>query len=152
LFVQQSDGTFVDEAPDWGVDDLGTGRGFVVVDLDDDGWLDIVKRDLAGPSRSYVSRCGRNHYMKVELRDPASMNRFAIGATVRVVLDDGRSLVRWVNAGGTGFGTGGPPEVHFGLGEDRVIDRVEVTWPDGQISWVGFGLPSDQTLTVTREG
>ncbi len=152
LFVQQPDGTFVDEAPAWGVDDLGTGRGFVVVDLDGDGWLDIVKRDLAGPSRSYISRCGRNHYLKVELRDPASMNRFAIGATVRVVRADGSSLVRWVNAGGTGFGTGGPPEVHFGLGDDRSIDRLEVTWPDGQISWVGFGAPADQTLTVTREG
>jgi enediyne biosynthesis protein E4 len=151
LFVQQEDGTFVDEAPAWGVDDLGTGRGFVVADLDDDGWLDLVKRDLAGPTRSYVSHCGRNHYLKVELRQPDSMNRFAVGAVVRVVLGDGRILVRWVNAGGTGFGTGGPPELHFGLGSEMSIDRLEVVWPDGALSWVGFGADADQTVTVTRE-
>jgi hypothetical protein len=152
LFIQQEDGTFVDEAPGWGVDDLGSGRGFVVADLDDDGWLDLVKRDLAGPTRSYVSRCGRNHFLKVDLVEPEGMNRFAVGASVRVVLGDGRTLVRWVNAGGTGFGTGGPPELHFGLGEETKVDRVEITWPDGALSWVGFGVSADQTLTVTRDG
>jgi hypothetical protein len=53
--------------------------------------------------------------------------------------------------GGTGFGTGGPPEVHFGLGEVDRIERIEVRWPDGTESWVAFGEAADQTVTIIRD-
>jgi hypothetical protein len=53
----------------------------------------------------------------------------------RVTVADGTE--QWfgtVRAGGTNTATGGPPEVHFGLGDRDVVDRVDITWPDGQVS------------------
>ncbi|MEQ1568363.1 MAG: CRTAC1 family protein [Myxococcota bacterium] len=151
LFLQGSDGTFTDVAPAWGVDDLGKNRGFVVADFNDDGWLDLVTRNVDGPSRLYVSRCGAEHWVKVALHDPAIANASAVGARVRVIGESGRHWTRWLTAGGTGYGTGGPPELHFGLGAERSIERVEVRWPDGSESWVGFGQGVDRRLTVVRE-
>ena len=43
----------------------------------------------------------------------------------------GRTQVRWVLAGGHSVSSGGPPEVHFGLGDATGIDRVVIHWPDG---------------------
>lgn len=151
LFVQDENGNFEDLAPEWGIDDPGKNRGFVVADFDDDGWLDVVKRDLDGPNVLYVSRCGREHWLKVRLSDPGIQNRFAIGARIRVIADDGRHWTRWITAGGTGYGTGGPPEVHFGLADVSEIDRVEIRWPDGSESWVAYGASTDQTVTVFRD-
>ncbi len=148
LFLQQPDGTFVDAAAEWGVDDDGTGRGFAVADFDGDGWLDLAKRDVAGPSRLYNSRCGDAGWLRIELEHTGSMNRFAVGASVAVIAGD-RRWTRVVRAGGTGFGTGGPPEVHVGLGEASRVDRVEVTWPDGERSVVGPVEPR-QVVVIQR--
>jgi hypothetical protein len=151
LFLQQPDGTFVDVAPEWGLDDGGKNRGFVLADFDDDGWLDAAMRNLDGQNTLYLSRCGSEHYLKVRVRDTAIANQLGVGARVKILAEDGRSWVRWVTAGGTGYGTGGPPEVHFGLGELQQIERVEVLWPDGTESWVAFGAGVDRTITVSRQ-
>jgi hypothetical protein len=97
-----------------------------------------------------MSRCGSAHFLAISLRDDAISNHSAVGARVKVVAAD-RSWVRWVTAGGTGYGTGGPPEVHFGLGDLRTVDRIEVLWPDGTSSWVGVDVPTDQRITITRD-
>lgn len=157
LFVQQEDGSFEDQASSWcdrvsGIclDDAGKNRGFVVADYNKDGWLDVITRDVDGPSSLYMSRCGADHWMEVYLRDERVANQSAVGARVKVVAGD-QSWVRWVNAGGTGYGTGGPPELHFGLGDATHIDRIEVLWPDGETSWVGVGLVTDQRVTIVRD-
>lgn len=147
LYLGQPDGTFVDEGERWGVADDGVGRGFAVVDLNGDGWLDIVKRDLYGPNVTYVSRCGDAAWLRIALRAPG-LNSRAIGARITVTTGD-RSQVRWVRAGGTGHATGLPPEVHVGLGDADVVDRVEVRWPDGATS-VFEGLEPRQILTIHR--
>lgn len=157
LFIQQADGTFVDEAPEWcdresGIclDDDGKNRGFVVADFNNDGWLDVVTRNVDGPSSLYLSRCGGGHFLEIALRDEAIANRNAVGARVKVISGD-RSWVRWVTAGGTGYGTGGPPALHFGLAEVERVDRIEVLWPDGGLSWVGTALATDQRITIVRD-
>ncbi|MDP6934223.1 MAG: VCBS repeat-containing protein, partial [Myxococcota bacterium] len=53
LWLQAEDGSFEQVAETWGLADTGVGRGFVVVDLDRDGWLDLVKRQLDGAPLAY---------------------------------------------------------------------------------------------------
>ncbi|MFT4621667.1 MAG: hypothetical protein ACI8PZ_000319 [Myxococcota bacterium] len=128
LYLQAEDGSFTDVAPEWGIDDSGSNRGFVLADFNDDGWLDVAKRDVDGPSQLYMSRCGSEAWLRVELRMPGANTR-AVGARV-VVEADGQRWERTVLAGGTGYGSGAPPEVHFGLGDVEWIDRITVLWPD----------------------
>ena len=61
----------------------------------------------------------------------------------------GRRELRWVVAGGTGYGIGEPPEVHVGLGALERVD-VEITWPDGAID-VLRDVRTHQRLVVRRE-
>ncbi len=123
LFVQAANGSFDEEADAWGVADAGTERGLLAVDLDRDGWLDLVKRDVLGPTRVYHARCGEQAWLEVGFTGQA------VGARVDVVAGD-RTQHRWISAGGEGFASGGPPIAHFGLGDAGTVG-VSVMWPDG---------------------
>jgi len=122
IFLQQADGSFA--AADWGVGDRGVGRGFAVVDLDGDGWLDLVKRELDGPAKAYRGRCGTHGFLSIALAQDGP-NPQAIGAVVRW-----GDQQRTVRAGGHGHAGSVPAEVHFGLGEASEAD-LEILWPDG---------------------
>lgn len=132
LYLRQEDGTYEDVAPAWGIDDLTRSRGFLFVDLDRNGWLDIVKRDLRGPTKIYLAQCGEASWTSIDLRQPGP-NPFAIGARVRVINREGGVLTRTMFAGGTSYASGGPPELHYGLGDQDTIATIEVHWPDGAV-------------------
>jgi hypothetical protein len=132
LWLQQADGTFVDVGQSWGVADMGSTRGTVVADVNDDGWPDLVKRILGGPTVIYRSRCGTEAWLRLRLHAPAPNTR-AIGARVRVVAGD-RVWSKQVQAGGQGMFSGPPPELLFGLGELDTVDLIEVHWPGGEVS------------------
>lgn len=110
----------------------GVSRGLVVADLDGDGWLDVARRDLDGPTVVHRSRCGQASWLVVEPNDPVR----AVGAKV-IVSAGGQRQTRTIRAGGTGLGSGGPPSAHFGLGGAEHVDQLEVRWTDGTISVLG---------------
>ncbi len=140
--------TFVDMGIEWGIGDPGVNRGIVVADFDRDGYLDIGKRNLAGPNVVYKSRCGDANWLLLHLEQPGTLNLYAIGA--KVVIEAGEHhLTRWLHAGGTGYGAGEPPELHFGLGDVSTIDKITVRWPDGMVSVVE-NVAASQQLTLTR--
>jgi hypothetical protein len=147
LYQQDDAGDFADVGEAWGLADDGVGRGFAVADLNDDGWLDLFKRDLDGPDLLYMSRCGAESWLRVQLRDPG-MNHFAIGARVEVHSGD-QVWWRVVRAGGVNYASSGPPEVHFGLGAHDAVDRVVVHWPDGGMSEYA-GIDGRQIVRIHR--
>lgn len=149
VFLQDDQGQFTDQAPQWGLDDLVVSRGVVLADLNDDGWLDMVRRDMRGPALMDLSRCGEARWLRVRLEAPGP-NTHGIGARVEVEVD-GRNLVRWVKSGGAGMGARGPTEVHFGLGDHLQADRVRVVWPDGEET-LREAVEAEQVLVVRREG
>lgn len=148
LWIQDEKGFFTDQAPLWDFNDVGWGRGMVVADLDRDGWLDMVKRELDGPGILYRSNCGEHHWSGIRLEHQSSPNRFGIGSTVDL-WSDGERQRRWIHSGSTSMFSGGPAEAHFGLGDVDQIDRVEVTWPDGVVSLVE-GLEPDAWVKLIR--
>ena len=138
LFVQDGAGAFTDEAPALGLDRRGIGRGAMWTDLNGDGWLDLVRRELDGPTLLDEAACGAAGGLVVALRDLDAPNSRAIGATVEVEVD-GRRLQRRVFAGGESFASGGEGDVHVGLGEAGVADVLRVIWPDGEVQ-EAYGL------------
>ena len=146
LYIQNDDGQFEDQAVGWGVADEGIGRGFVVADIDHDGWLDVVKRDLGGQAVAWRAQCGSSESLTVELSMDGT-NRQAIGATVRATLE-GHELSRRIRSGGTGHASSGPPEAHFGLNGAAQIDQLDIIWPDGERSRLYDIAPG--RLSITR--
>ena len=58
-------------------------------------------------------------------------NRSAIGAQVRVFWN-GMEQVQEVS-GGSGFAAQNDRRLHFGVGKDAKVDRVEIRWPSGRV-------------------
>jgi hypothetical protein len=129
VLLADSAGVLRESAGDLRLADPLGGRGSVLADLDQDGWLDLVRRDVLGPPLLDLSLCGDAHWLVVELED-APPNVHAIGARVRVDTASG-TRTGWVTAGGPGYASSGPPEVHVGLGDETDIAGIVITWPDG---------------------
>jgi hypothetical protein len=150
MLYDEATGVFENHALEWGWASQDNHRGLVVVDLDRDGWLDLVARDLNGSAALSMSRCGASSWLTVDLAQPG-MNRFAIGARVEVDAG-GTTQRRWVFAGGTSFAASGPPQVHFGLADHDVVDEVRVFWPDGAADMFPGPIPVNQHVRVERGG
>jgi hypothetical protein len=138
--------SFVDSASDWGFDRPENHRGLVVTDMNNDGYLDFLARDLNDTPFVQYSRCGDRNWAKIRLAQPGN-NHYAIGARVDVTAGD-MSLVRWVSAGSTSFASNGPPEVHFGLDTQETLN-IKVTWPNGTVSIIE-DVAANQTISVER--
>ncbi len=150
LWIQDEDGAFTNLAdqPEWSLNDQGIGRGFVFHDLNGDGYLDVIKRELDGPTLLFLSRCGEENWTRIQLRQ-GGMNTRAIGAKIRISHNN-QTQIRWIHSGSSGMYAGNPPEAHFGMGTDTVIDRLDVIWPDGEV--VSYEhVPAKRILTVTRQ-
>ena len=129
VHLQEEDGRFIDVADAWGLDDPGWTR-VLLVDLNDDGWLDLVRRRLHER---------RGDLPVAALRRPWSSNWLAAAPT-RMASVHGwrwtrRKAPRSGDPGGwSRTGERGPPRAHFGLGDHERVDAIRVHWRDGFVS------------------
>lgn len=146
LYINDGD-DFSEQAAGWGWDDPGYARGVAAVDINGDGWLDLLKRELGGPLLFDEARCGEAAWLTVRLAQEGA-NTDAVGAAIDITIG-GETQRRWVLRGGTSYAVSVPPRVHFGLGEAAQVDALTVTWPDGTVQ--DFGpQAARQHLTLSR--
>ena len=114
--------------PDFGF--VGFQRGSAFVDLNNDGFLDLVVTSLGEKPRILMNNAlASNHWIMFDLRGHIS-NRSAIGAAIKVVTASRRALYNHVTTS-VGFMSSSDRRVHFGLGPETVLDHVEIQWPSG---------------------
>lgn len=136
-------------AHEWALDSLHSGRSMSIADFDDDGDLDIVDNNLNSPAQLFENRlCTEGGALTVDLRWPDSANPFAVGATAHLHTDYG-VLLRDVRAV-SGYLSGDPARLHFGIANGVAIERLEIRWPDGAVSEIDQP-PLNHHLTVTRQ-
>jgi len=101
-----------------------------------------------GPAQLFrnVARRG-GHWLTVRAIEPARGGRDAHGAEVRVQAG-GRKWHRWVNPA-SGYLCSQDPRAHFGLGQIKAIDSIEVLWPDGVLELFTGGAP-DRLVVVAK--
>jgi enediyne biosynthesis protein E4 len=106
------------------------GRGAAFADFDNDGDIDIVVNNVHDTPDLYrLDREGERRWIALKLVGTQS-NRSAIGARVRLVTG---SVVQTQEVrGGGSYYSQNDLRVHFGLGEARAADRIEVRWPSGR--------------------
>lgn len=105
----------------------GTMRGLSLVDLDDDGRLDVVMAPARGsPAVLRNVRAPAGRWLRLALRGQAA------GARLEARWDGGR-IVR-AHPVGEGFMGNFDPRVHFGFPPEVTRVRVRVEWPSGRAS------------------
>lgn len=159
MFINQGDGTFVDEAIDWGLEP-SNGRGVVCFDHDRDGDIDIVTNDSSSTPKFYENQLGHGAgraFVGIRLQGLAP-NTDALGARVEVVADINGNGV--IDAGETQIRTSeyndnyvshNPPDLHVGLGNAATIQSIRVVWPDGSVDASCTGQPVNRFM-VFRQG
>jgi len=129
---------------------LGT-RSSVVLDLEDDGDLDIVTNEFNDVPQLLVSDLaarGGLHYLEVLLRGTTS-NRDGLGA--RVTVRAGDDVYTRYHDGKSGYLSQSSQPLYFGLGGREGVDRIEVLWPSGRSQTVpGEGLAINRLLEIVE--
>jgi enediyne biosynthesis protein E4 len=151
VFRNLGNEAFQDVSRECGADfqQAGLHRGAAFGDLDDDGRIDAVVTRLNEPVEVFHNRTEPSgHFLLLKLRGTAS-NPDGLGASVRLVLGSGRSLLRHATTA-VGYGGSRDKRVHFGLGREDVITRLEITWPGGRRQ-VLENVGIDRVLEIREE-
>ena len=118
--------------------------GAAVADIDGDGLLELlVNHDGNQPLALFKASPNANAWLRVMPLTTAGAP--ARGALVTCIAAD-RTQRRAICAG-SGYLSQMEPVAHFGLGDCRRIDRVEVRWPDGTEAVIA-APPANRLLTV----
>lgn len=124
----------------------GFGTGAVVVDIDEDGRLELLlARGGSRPKPLSLFRTMPNDNNWLRVAPLTASGAPARGALVRLFAD-GRERTR-VICPGSGRNCQMEPVAHFGLGAIDRVDRIEVLWPDGTAAVVA-DPPIRRRLTV----
>ncbi len=150
FFKNTGNTQFENKSEDWANETPTFSNGAVYVDLDNDGDLDIVTNNLdeyATILRNNATALTKNSYLKLKFKGTAK-NKFGVGTLVKVHQNNGQVLTReLVNA--RGYLSSMPNTLHFGLGADTVIPKIEIIWNDGKAQTLN-NVEANQTLTVSH--
>jgi len=120
-------------------------RGAAIADFDNDGDLDILVSNNGQPPQLLRNDGGNsNHWLQIFLIGTRS-NRDAVGARVKVTAGD--LILYDERKGGMSYQSAQDPRLHFGLGQRRTVEEVEIKWPSGGLTKL-TNLKSDQILAI----
>ena len=138
------DGNYKDYSLVSGADFREDGRGFVLLDFDRDGWIDLGVTSPNHPRFRLVrntigDRATKANFVEIELVGGQTSAvaseewspRDAYGATV-AVWQNGEQKRMFHLSCGEGLSGVNSKRIHVGMGDVEEIDKLEVTWPSGK--------------------
>ena len=154
LFLNQHDGRFrnISQLAGDAIRIPQVSRGMAVGDLFNDGRMEAVIENLAGPPMILRPEGGPtnhppNHWISFQLEGTRS-NHLALNARVRATAG---ALVQTAEVlSGGSYLSQNDLRLHFGLGDHARLDQARIAWPGGRVETL-TGLAADRFYTV-REG
>jgi enediyne biosynthesis protein E4 len=120
-------------------------RGAIYGDYDHDGDLDVLLTCNNGPARLLRNDGGnRNRWISIRTIGTKS-NRDGIGASVTINSASGK---QWnVVRSGSSYASQSDLALVFGLGQDSIVNSIEVSWPSGTKQKF-TGVSTNQFITI----
>ena len=132
---------------DYGINQASNVSKAEIGDLDNDGDIDIVVSNLNDhPVILWNVTEHTSNWFILKLIG-TSDNQSAIGTRVKITIDQ-QIQVREVKSG-SGYLSQSDLRLHFGLGQAKQIDQLEIRWSNGTTKQFNQ-VPGNQTLTVTQ--
>jgi hypothetical protein len=150
VYKNLGNGKFSDVTSSMGsaVTDVHSSRGTAFGDFDNDGDIDVVVSNMNEAPTLLRNDCHTKHnWIKIKCIGTKS-NRSAIGARVRVVTGQHSQINEVLS--GSSYVSQNDLRLHFGLGQARRVDLVEVRWPLGLVE--SFKNIDANQLLVLQEG
>jgi len=100
---------------------------------------------LNGAPEIFMNRTESKHHWIILKLVGVKDNRDGLGTKIKITTAHGSQYNEATTA--LSYNSSSDKRVHFGLGEDAVIDRIELAWPTG-VKQVLRGVKADQVLTI----
>lgn len=130
-YIYKNDGDihFTKKTEEWNFDKPVNSNGAAFADFDNDGDLDLVVNNMEEASFIMENKLeGPNNYVRFNITGP-DKNTNAIGATVKIFIGD--EIQYHEIQLSRGYESSVEKIVHFGIGENKTIDKVEIKWSNG---------------------
>lgn len=148
IFEGNSKLNFKDQSAQWITSDTLVSGATAYGDLDNDGDLDIITNNINKPASIYINKTNTTaHYLKLKLKG-VGKNTQAIGSKIYSYHNGVLQYKELYTA--RGFQASSEPMVHFGYGDQTVVDSIRIIWPNNQTQLLK-NIAVDQTLTIAPE-
>jgi hypothetical protein len=149
-YKNNGDLTFTKVNKAWGLDQKTLSNGAAYVDLDNDGDMDLVVNNIdekASIFRNNSEKLTQNNYLKIALEGEGK-NKFGVGSKVKVTSGEMTQTQELLNT--RGYQSSVDFNLNFGVGKSKIIDRIEVVWPN-QKKQVITAVQPNQKLTLFQK-
>ncbi|MEO6849652.1 MAG: VCBS repeat-containing protein [Mucilaginibacter sp.] len=150
FFKNNGDAFFTNTSAQWGINLPSNSNGAAYADLDNDGDMDMVVNNINQPAFIYENRAtvqNSNHYLAMNLKG-GDANTQGIGAKVTIYAGDKKQYLEQMPS--RGYQSSVSPVLHFGLGKDKQVDSLRITWQRGKTQLLQK-IKADQTITLSEK-
>lgn len=145
-YQNKGDLKFNDVSTAWGLDHEGVSFGCALVDLDNDGDLDVVYVNYDAPPTVVQNNTATGHRAVITLNGQAP-NLSGVGAEIRIETAAGIQVRQLFTE--RGIVSSEPAAAVFGLGDETTIRKIVVRWPRGQVQTLE-NVPVDRLIAINE--
>ena len=146
-YRNKGNASFENKSDLWGFTEKSCSNGAAYVDLDNDGDLDLVVNNMDRPAFVYENQSNvqsDNNFFSLRLQgEPKNLQ--GIGAKIKLTTKSSTQYYQHFLS--RGYESSVDPTIHFGLGTDDRIEKLEVWWPNGKYQHIA-ALQVNQLMTV----
>ena len=142
--------TFSNVSNDWGINLPSNSNGAAYADLDNDGDLDLIVNNINLPAFIYQNNESNkpgNHYLSIKLEGNIP-NTYGNGAKITVWCINKKQYLEQEPS--LGYQSSVSPVLHFGVGDNAVIDSLRIVWQSGR-QQVLTNIKANQEFTLQEK-